>query len=54
MDGLNSFIEDYLDRIRGVISWSSFIQPATFHRKGICTIIREFKGKKFVEFTFAE
>lgn len=54
MDRQNSFMEDYPDTNQVVISWPSFRQPGTFLRKSICPIMREYKGKKFVEFTFAE
>ena len=29
-------------------------RPGSFHRKSICPIMREYKYKKFVEFTFAK
>ena len=54
MDRLNSFMEDYPDTNQVVISWPSFKRPGTFHHKSICPIMREYKGKKFVEFTFLE
>ena len=50
----NSFMEDYPDNNQIVISWPSFKQHGTFHRKSIRPIVREYKGKKFVEFKFAE
>lgn len=53
MDRLNSFMEDYPDTNQVVISWPSFKQLGTFHRKSICPIVREYNGKKFVEFIFA-
>ena len=53
MDRLNSFMEDSPDTNQVVISWPSFNQHGTFHRKSICPIMREYKGKKYVEFTFA-
>lgn len=54
MDRLNSFLEDYPNTSKVVISWPSFKLPGTFHQKSICPIMREYKGKKFVEFTFSE
>lgn len=53
MDRQNSFMEDYPDTNQVIISWPSYKHPGTFHRKNICPIMKEYKGKKFVEFTFA-
>ena len=54
MDRLNNFMEDYPDSNQVIISWPSFKRPGTFLQKGIYPVIREYKGNKFVEFTFAE
>lgn len=54
MDRLNSFMEDYPDTNQVIISCPSFKRPGTFLQKGIYPVMREYRGKKFVEFTFAE
>ena len=54
IDRLNSFMEDYPDTKQVAISWPSFKKPGNFYQKNICPIIREYEGKKFVEFTFAK
>ena len=54
MDRLNSFMEDYPEIKQVTISWPSFKKPGNFYQKNICPIIREYEGKKFVEFTFEE
>lgn len=54
IDRLNSFMEDYPDTKQVAISWPSFKKPGNFYQKNIYPIIREYEGKKFVEFTFAK
>lgn len=54
IDRLNSFMEDYPEIKQVTISWPSFKKPGHFYQKSISPIMREYQGKKFVEFTFEE
>ena len=54
IDRLNSFMEDYPEIKQVTISWPSFKKPGHFYQKSISPIMREYQGKKFVEFTFAK
>lgn len=54
IDRLNSFMEDYPEIKQVTISWPSFKKLGHFYQKSISPIMREYQGKKFVEFTFEE